>query len=237
VAAEDPVGLVPAARRLVDRHITTGPMWWLVARVLCASDPVAAAWTAADEIERDATSTQLARALPDDATVTVIGWPAQTADGLRRRGDVEVLVADAGGEGHGLVRRLENADIEAVEVLDHGLAAAVVVSDLVVIEALAAGPDALIATAGSHAAAAVATNAGVPVWAVAGVGRVLPGALWDALAVRLDDTGEEPWERLEEVVPAGLVSHVVGPDGLEEAAVGLTRTTCPVAPELLRQAG
>ena len=34
VAADDPIGLVPACRRLVDRHLTSGPMWWMVARVL-----------------------------------------------------------------------------------------------------------------------------------------------------------------------------------------------------------
>src|SRR3954469_22724208 len=107
VAADDPVGLVPASRRLVERHLTTGPMWWLVARVLTASDPVAAAWTAADEIERDATSRHVARHVPDDATVAVVGWPAQAAEGLRRRGDVEVLVVDCGGEGHALARRLD----------------------------------------------------------------------------------------------------------------------------------
>ena len=43
VVADEPVGVVPASRRLVDRHLTTGPMWWLVARVLTAADPVAGA--------------------------------------------------------------------------------------------------------------------------------------------------------------------------------------------------
>src|SRR3954454_2096990 len=69
VAAEDPVGIVAGCRRLIERHVTTGPMWWLVARVLPASDPVAAAWAAADEIARDSTSQQMARCLPDDVTV------------------------------------------------------------------------------------------------------------------------------------------------------------------------
>jgi hypothetical protein len=212
-------------------------MWWLVAHVLTASDPVAAAWSAADEIERDTTSSHVARHVPDDATVTVIGWPAQAADGLRRRGDVEVLVIDSGGEGHALARRLDGSGVDAVEVLDHGLGAAVTVSNLVIIEALAAGPDGLIASAGSHAAAAVAAAAGIPVWAVAGVGRVLPERLWQALTARVDETGEEPWDRSEEVVPAALIDTVVGPDGPEPAATALTRQTCPVAPEMLRHAG
>src|SRR3954447_10206253 len=237
VAADDPVGLVPGCRRLIERHVVTGPMWWLVARVLTASDPVAAAWAAAAEIEGDPTSDYVARCLPDDTTVTVVGWPSQTVEGLRRRGDIEVLVVESGGEGHALARRLDGAGVAAVDVLETGLAAAVSVSDLVVVEALAAGPEYLIASVGSHAAAAVATTAGIPVWAVTGVGRVLPQRMWEALTRRLDDRGDEPWERAEEVVPAMLLNGVVGPDGLVDAAAGLAAATCPVVPELLRQAG
>jgi hypothetical protein len=44
----------------------------------------------------------------------------------------------------------------------------------------------------------------------------------------------EPWERDFEVVPSALVSHVVGPAGLESPADAVRRTDCPVAPELLR---
>jgi hypothetical protein len=237
VAADDPVGLVPGCRRLIERHLVTGPMWWLVARVLTAGDPVAAAWAAAEELERDPTPECLARCLPDDATVTVVGWPSQTVEGVRRRGDIEVLVVESGGEGHALVRRLEGSGIVAMEVLETGLAAAVSVCDLVVVEALAAGPEYLIAPVGSHAAAAVAHTSGIPVWAVTGVGRVLPQRLWDALTARLDDQGDEPWDRAEEVVPAALVSAVVGPGGLVDAATGFGAASCPVVPELLRPAG
>src|SRR4051812_22286913 len=140
VAADDPVGLVPACRRLVDRHVTSAPMWWMVARVLTAADPIAEAWIAADEIDRDPTADLLARELPDDATATIVGWPGIIAAGLRRRGDLEVLVVDAAGEGSALVRRLESAGVDAVDVAESGLAAAVTVSDLVVIEASAAAP-------------------------------------------------------------------------------------------------
>src|SRR4051794_28900873 len=124
VAHEDPVGMVPACRRLIQRHLTTGPMWWLVANVLTAGDPVAAAWMAGDEIENDDTAEQLARALPDDATITIVGWPAQVAAGLRRRGDVEVLVVDCAGDGHALVRRLDGMGVDAVTVSESGLGAA-----------------------------------------------------------------------------------------------------------------
>jgi hypothetical protein len=237
VAADDPVGLVPACRRLVDRHLTSGPMWWMVARVLTAADPIAAAWIAADEIDRDPTADLVTRELPDEATAAIVGWPGIVAAGLRRRGDLEVLVIDSSGDGSALVRRLEAADVDAVDVTDAGLGAAVTVSNLVVIEALAAGPPGAIATAGSHAAAAVAHHAGIPVWLVAGVGRVLPQRLWDALTNRLDEGDDEPWDRPDELVPADLIDVVLGPDGPQAAAEALARSGCPVAPELLRHTG
>ena len=120
-------------------------------------------------------------------------------------------------------------------VPDTGVAAAAVVSDLVLIEALAAGPTGILATSGSHAAAAAAAHAGIPVWAVAGVGRVLPCRLWAALLGRLDEGDDEPWDRGVELVPAALRRRDgrARPD-CSPAADGLALATCPVAPELLR---
>ncbi|HEX9970223.1 MAG TPA: hypothetical protein VGB03_08795 [Acidimicrobiales bacterium] len=220
----DPAGMVTACRRLVGRHPAVGPMWWLAARVLAAPEPVAAAWRSADDLDADATPQSLAADLPDDATVVVVGWPDLSADALRRRADLEVLVVDAGGEGSGLARRLRGAGVDALDVPDAGLASAVTESDLVLLEANALGPDAFVATAGSRAAAAVARHAGTPVWVVAGVGRALPAALWHALVERIGADQSEPWDRIDEVVPLDLVDEVVGqrePD-------------CAVAPELLK---
>lgn len=232
----EPAGLVPACRRLIERHLTVGPVWWLAARVLTAPDPVAAARVAAGEMERDATPGALAAAVPDDITVVTVGWPDITGSALRRRGDVEVLVVDAGGEGSVLARRLDDAGTSAIAVPDAGVAAAVVVADVVLIEATAAGPDGIVATLGSHAAAAVAAHRNVPVWAVCGVGRPLPGRLWEALLHRLDANPAEPWERPVEFVPATLFTAVLGPGGLLSPSEGLAQATCPVAPELLRPA-
>jgi hypothetical protein len=234
VVRVEPVGLVPACRRLIERHVTTGPVWWLAARMLTASDPVEAAWAAAAELEDDPTSRLLAAALPDEGTVMVVGWPDLAAASLRRRGDLEVLVVDAIGEGSALAPRLRDTGMDVALVPDSGVAAAAVVSGLVVIEAFAAGPTGVLAVAGSHSAAAVAGNAGIPVWAVVGVGRALPGALWDALLSRLDEDVDEPWDRGVELVPAGLITATAGPQGLTATSDGLGQTSCPVAPELLR---
>jgi hypothetical protein len=236
VVRVEPAGLVPACRRLIERHLTVGPIWWLAARVLTAADPVVAARLAGAEVDGDATTATLAAALPDDITITIVGWPDITGAGLRRRGDVEVLVGDAMGEGSILARRLDDAGTAAAVVPDAGVAAAVTVSDLVVLEASAAGPSGILATLGSHNAAAVAAHRGIPVWAVAGVGRVLPGRLWDALLERVDQGPAEPWDRPVELVPVSLLTAVIGPSGALPPDEGLAQSTCPVAPELFRAA-
>ena len=229
----DPAGLVTACRRILERQPAAGALWWLAARVLTAGDPLGEAWRAAEEIDDDPTPRHLADALPDGATVTIVGWPEQVAEALPRRGDVEVLVIDALGEGAGLVRRLESSDVDAVDVPEAGAGPAAAASDVVVIEAVARGGGMLVATVGSYAAAAVGRHAGAEVWAVAGRGRVLPERLWRALAARLDR--DEPWESDVEIVPLDLVNVVVGPSGPVTPDDIATRADCPVAPELLKE--
>ena len=217
--ADDPAALVTACRRLVDRHPGVGPMWWLAARVLAADDPAREAWASARVLDDDGTPWVLAEHVPEDATVTILGWPELTAAGLGARGDVSVQVVDAWGEGSGLVARLD--------------------SDLVVLEANALGPDGFVAVSGSSAAAAVGRQSGVGVWVVAGEGRALPGRLWDALRRRLDGP-DDPWDRAEEIVPLSWCDRVVGPAGVADDPSGpgaTRRADCPVAPELLKPVG
>jgi translation initiation factor 2B subunit (eIF-2B alpha/beta/delta family) len=108
--------------------------------------------------------------------------------------------------------------------MDAGLGAAVAEADLVLLEAGALGDDGFVAPVGSRAAAAVARLAGAPVWVVTGVGRSLPPATWDALVERFRADQTEPWDRVDEIVPIGLVDEVVGP----------REPSCGVAPELLK---
>lgn len=230
---DDPSGLVAACRRIVDRHPTSAPLWWLCARVLTSPDGQREAWQAVDEIEGDATADELAFALPEEATACVIGWPELVGEALPRRGDVEVLAVDSLGEGSGLVRRLMHAGIDAVDVPTSGLGAAVLSSDVLLLEAVAVGPTGFVAVSGSLAAATVARHAEVPVWLAAGIGRLLPTRMWDALANRRETRAADPWDLDEEVVPLSLVDQVAGPRGLEPPAAALRRTDCPVAPELL----
>jgi len=229
----DPAGLVTACRRIVERHPSSGPLWWLCARTLTAADPLNEAWRCVELVEDDPTPEELAAALPEDATVCVIGWPAHVAQALVRRGDVTVLAVDPAGDRQGIVRRLWRMDIEAAEVPPGGLAAAASCADLVLVEAEAIGPDSFVAPLGSHAAAAVGYCAGVPVWLVGGIGRLLPAPTWQALLARLD-IAERPWELDHDLVTLSLTSQLCGPAGPEDVDAGLRRIECPVAPELLR---
>jgi hypothetical protein len=68
----------------------------------------------------------------------------------------------------------------------------------------------------------------------AGVGRLVPGRIWDCMVQRLD-AACDPWDADEELVPLDLVDKVVGPDGPEDPADARRRTDCPIAPELFKE--
>ena len=228
----EPSGLVTACRRIVERHPTSGPLWWLCARVLTAAEPFEESWTAVETIESDPTADTLVEHLPEDATVCVVGWPDLVAEAIVRRGDVCVLAVDASG-GVGFARRLQRSNVEAEIVPAAGIGSAAAAADLVVVEASAVGADGVLAPTGSRAAASSAYCAEVPVWLVAGVGRRLPAPMWQHMLDLLADAGD-PWELEDEVVPLGLVSHVAGPAGLTCAPGDTATPECPVAYELLR---
>jgi hypothetical protein len=76
------------------------------------------------------------------------------------------------------------------------------------------------------------------VWLVAGVGRVLPNRLFDAMAQMLgdpDDPFDSAWDdRGLELLDVQRFDRVAGPTGLDRPDQVVRRSDCPVAPELLR---
>lgn len=228
--AGDHAALVMACRRLLDRQPAAGTLWWLAARVLAAPDAASAAREAGEELAADPTVDELAAVLPADGTVVVVGWPELVVGALHERPDVRVLVVGDGRGHRSLAGWLthQGSDADAVPAVALGLAARA--ADVVLVEALAASADGVVAATGSRPAAAVATDTGVAVWAVAGVGRVLPPALWTALTASLE--ADPPWSGPDEVVPERLVAEVVGPRGCEAPAAALGRAGCPPVPEL-----
>lgn len=227
----DPAGLVVACRRIVERHPTCGPLWWLCAHLLVSNDPVGLARQLVARIEGDETVDRLVDALPDDAVVVVAGWPDLSAESLFRRGDTVVRVVEAGRDGSALAMRLERGDTVADAVPAEAMFAAATTADVVLVEAAAVGPRAAIVALGGATLAAAAYCAGTPVWLVAGRGRRLPEAMIVAMEQRLASRGPA-WALTEESLPLALVTHVAGPDGViaPEAVVA----ECPLTPELLR---
>ena len=67
-------------------------------------------------------------------------------------------------------------------------------------------------------------------WLVAGVGRVLPARLFDAMTRRIDP----PEDHGLELVDVQVADRIAGPTGLDRPENLLRRVDAPVAPELLR---
>jgi hypothetical protein len=227
---DDPGGLLLSARRLLARHPASGPLWALCARMCVAADPASAGWQFASLLEEDPTPRVLAGALPDDGRITVLGWPDQIGESTRWRGDLQLLVIDAGGEGSSFARRLQAVDVDAIDVEDSGLGAAAARSSVVLLEASAMGDTGFYAVPGSLAAAAVARTFDIPVWVVAGEGRLLPSRLWAALVAHMPEV--DAWEAADEHVPIELVDAVVRPSGVLTVEDALEAPDCPNAPEL-----
>lgn len=226
--SEEPASLVTACRRLIERHPENGPVWWLCSRVLTAADPGDEAWRCLDDWVADRTPNELGHALPDGATVAVVGSPDRLLPAFASRGDVTVVSVDVEGDGYGFVRRLDAAEVSADTVDVGRLGPAVASADLVVLDAVAVGPDAALAAPGSWPVAAVARSAGVPVWTVGGVGRAVASATWPTVYERSSGTGSV------DPVNADLVDRLVGASGPEPWADGLRRSDTLDVPELRR---
>lgn len=232
--ADDPAALVTACRRLVDRHPANATIWWLCARTLVSAQPADEPWRCLDELAADPTVGEMAHALPEGARVAVIGWPERLEAAFTPRGDVEVSVVDVRGDGPGFVRELERSGVAATDVPFTALAPTVASSDLLVVDLDAVGAGGSLAEPGSWAAAAVAASASVPVWGVAGAGRVLPARLWAGALSRLAAAAERPWAVERDPLPLALLDRVATPAGLGTVADALARTDAPDAPELVR---
>ncbi|MDG2907331.1 MAG: hypothetical protein P6D49_03420 [Acidimicrobiales bacterium] len=145
-----PGGLLTACRRLVARLPGDGPLLWLAATALAASDPPLALGGAVDRLRSDPTGERAAAALPDGAVV-VTGPGAGLGVGQGERG---------------------------VQVVD-GEPAAVVAADLVVCRACLWGPEEWLAPEGTSAFVDAASSAGAEVWVLAGLGTVPPRRMWE----------------------------------------------------------
>ena len=250
--ADEPHGLLPACRRLIDRNPSAGALWWTCARLLTAADTHAEASAVQRDLDSDQVGLSLALDLPDGATVAAIGWSDVVGETAARRGDVRLLVVaeetpprrpgrrgpggGAFGGGGGGGRSVWDVDFDSFDAPDddddavvivppQGLGTAVAHSDLLLVDCWAIGGSQLVAAPGSLAAAATAARTGTPVWLTVSVGRRLPEPLFKALSDKVFGGDGEPWDAGADLLDRDLVGTVVEP----------IEIPCPLPPELLHR--
>lgn len=231
LAQQEPTALLTACRRLLDRHPACGPLWWVSARLAAADDPVEVARRAAAELCSDTTPGRLARALRTSITaadvvaltmpvelsvasleaskphpVRVLGLPWSLRRAMRALSEV---ASDVTGWSPGEEREA----LEGASVL--------------IVEALAAGPRAVLVDAGVAAAVQAALDGSVPPWIVIGAGRALPGQLFNAAAERAADAADE--------VALDTFALAVGAQLTGDPGAVAAQVSCPAGPELLRR--
>ena len=211
----EPAGLVLATRRIVERHPTCAPLWWLCASVLAAADPFEKARELGDRMDADETTNHLVDALPAEATVCIVGWNPTALEALARRGDCRAIIVDSFGTGDAAVNALERLDIEVQGVTLEHAAIGVQMSDVVLIDALGCGGTEVLSIGGSHAVAALAYCNNLPAWAVTRLGTRLPSELWNAMKLANRDA-DAPWRSDVDVIPLQLLGRFVGPTGISD---------------------
>lgn len=207
--ADDPKGLLTSCRRLLDRRSDCAPLVWLAARMLTAMDPRAEARRVIGDLEGDATGQVLGKgidALPAGSSVLAVGALGAYAAALDDRPDL---------------RWAEPDDLEA------GSGA-----DLVLMTSDCAGPSQALVVAETVSVAEMARGWEIPVWLIAGAGRILPERMWDLLSAR--HRPDDPAMRgLAALDLDRFVTRMVTPSGLWTPAEAARRSACPIVPELL----
>lgn len=220
----DPASLVLTCRRIVEKHPSCGPLWWLCSELLTALEPRDTLRRCVDAVHADSTPVHLAGHLatrfPDGSMVVVNGWSWEIAVALAQSFDVEVCVVDGDNGADHMVRVLERADVSCHFVDAQRAAAAVAESDAVVLSAAFAGGSSLWSPMGSAQLAASAYCNGIDVIATTPVGTRLPKIYVDAIVHMVDDDVRgEPWHRDIEAVPLAVVTSLIGTNGIESTSL------------------
>jgi hypothetical protein len=249
--------LVPSCRRLLEAHPTCAPLWWVSARMIVADDPRHAAYASISALEDDQTVEELAASFPAGASV-VIPASRDLADAVDLRPDLSVAVVGSPYRLNRVFGRMTGLrDVIGIDQQDLQLGSDDLPSaDLVVLDALAAGPTGILVDMAQGELLRVAPL-GMPCWVRVGVGRLLPQALFDEVTRRveaieafdtddplgiLDEFGDvfstqrvRPRRTHDEAVriDSARLAAVVGPRGKVVPALGLKKSDCVAPAELL----
>jgi hypothetical protein len=250
----DPRALLTASRRLLDAHPECGPLWWLAARLLCAVDPARVAEESREQLSGDVTAEELASSLPG-AAIVVTAPSRLVLDALSLRPDCTARLVGPPAALRPALRLLADDVAEVAGYAPSECGGALRGATVLLVEALAASPSGVLASAGSAALLRRAAASEVACWLVAGHGRVLPAALFEACATRAL-RGRRTGERLapdrfgllgldEPAVHAGDIERVAA-DAFSAAVTSfgplaptpaLAEAGCPAPAELTRSAG
>jgi len=217
--AYDPMELLTACKRLVERRPACGPLVWVCARILSGSDPVTEAFDSVAALQRDRTAEELANRIPSEASVLVVGFSEAIREAARWRPDIDLTLAVPLA-----------AEDPSVARPDRSV-------DLVILEADVASDGEALLRPGARDAALAARQEGASVWLVAGLGRVLLDQMWTGarnLALR-EPRGRGANHGSEvalEVAPLDCVDSVVGPSGPHPVSELRFRRECPIVPEV-----
>lgn len=260
-----PQALVPSCRRLIEAHPACGPLWWVAARMIVAEEPRSAAYAAIDLLEQDQSVEELAASFPSECSVAI---PARRdlADAVDLRPDLSVTVVGSSYRlNHVFGRMTDLTDVIGIDLQDlEDGSESLALIDLVVLDAIAAGPNGLLVDLDQYRLLEHAELEGAESWVRVGVGRLLPAALFDALCSRVGldrtdaaagppalefepdfrdlfapSTRVRPNRSAQEVafVAASRVRAVVGPHGRAVPALALRRAECVAVAELIGFAG
>jgi hypothetical protein len=219
----DPATVLLTCRRLVERHPTVGPLWWLCSEMVAALEPREAMRRCVEQIREDSTAVHLAEFLTErlgaHSLVCVNGWSWDVAVAFGQMEPREICVVDGDNGADHMVRILERAEHEVHLVEASGGAAAALEADLVILSAMAASPEVAWCAAGSHALAAVAYCAEIPVVLSMPRGVCLPDATLQGMRDDLDSrTRGRTWHRGIDEIPVGLFTWFAGPNGVESSS-------------------
>jgi len=209
--SDDRRALVASCRRLLEFHPHVGALWWTCAQLIDSNDLRHCAVTLVDQLEQDASIDELF-SLPSAQDRVVAESSRQIVRALHDRVDLPVrLVGDGRSLRLGMRFFTDSvAPVEAYQVTESELAFRD--ATLVVIEALAASRDGLLVSKAASRLVVQAREQELPVVVLAGVGRVLPDALFGAMQdlgrlLKAKDQDRE-WERGQSVAGELLDRYV-----------------------------
>jgi hypothetical protein len=233
LGAEEPAAVLTASRRLVERHRSSGPLWWVCAHMVASDDPLETAHRISAELYSDAVPDRVADALRIEFTssdVLCSTSPSETfQQALSRRGTYIVRLIGGYRSLRRDMRSLGSVVAEATGYEVEEASEALEGANVLLVEPCFAGGAGLFVEPEVASVVELASRLEVPVWALLGAGRVLSSQLAETAA---DLAGDE----LELVAPM-VVSRAVDCNGIGDLRAALGRASCPPGTELVHRIG